>query len=142
MSIKIKQRLVSMDTDIFQVFVEETHICECDNFFKAFCGLLACIYVMNLAYPKTWEKTFTFVQNILIGLKDNEGQVSIDRRFVAVLSSINAEVDKWKFDFNYYCHCCYGLSRSYDGLWGHLLAERGYSKGLRPFVSHTFLFLW
>jgi hypothetical protein len=39
-------------------------------------------------------KTFTFVQNILIGLKDNEGQVSIDRRIVAVLSSINAELDK------------------------------------------------
>ena len=49
---------------------------------------------MNLAYPKTWEKTFTFVQNIMIGLKDNEGQVSIDRRIVAVLSSINAELDK------------------------------------------------
>jgi hypothetical protein len=55
MSIKIKQRMLSMDTDIFQVFVEETHIYECDNFFEAFCGLLACIYVMNLAYPKTWE---------------------------------------------------------------------------------------
>ena len=55
MSIKIKQRMLSMDTDIFQVFVEETHIYECDNFFEAFCGLLACIYVMNLVYPKTWE---------------------------------------------------------------------------------------
>jgi hypothetical protein len=55
MSIKIKQRMLSMDTDIFLVLVEETHIYECDNFFEAFCGLLACIYVMNLAYPKTWE---------------------------------------------------------------------------------------
>jgi hypothetical protein len=36
MSIKIKQRMLSMDTDIFQVFVEETHIYECDNFFEAF----------------------------------------------------------------------------------------------------------
>jgi hypothetical protein len=54
--------------------------------FEAFCGLLACIYVMNLAYPKTWEKTFTFVQNILIGLKDNEGQVSIDRRIVTIVN--------------------------------------------------------
>ena len=57
--------------------------------------------------PQNMEKTFTFVQNILIGLEDNEGQVSIDRRIVAVLSSINAELDKWKFDFNYYCHSCY-----------------------------------
>ena len=41
MSIKIKQRILSMDTDIFLVLVEETHIYECDNFFEAFCGLLA-----------------------------------------------------------------------------------------------------
>jgi hypothetical protein len=26
---------------------------------------------MNLAYPKGLEKTFTFVQNILLGLRDN-----------------------------------------------------------------------
>jgi hypothetical protein len=32
MSIKIKQRMLSTDMDIFQVFVEETHIYECDNF--------------------------------------------------------------------------------------------------------------
>ena len=38
MSIKIKQRILSMDTDIFQVFVEETHIFECDNFLKHFVG--------------------------------------------------------------------------------------------------------
>lgn len=94
LAIRIKQRILSMDTDIFQVVVETTNVFDCDNFFEAFSGLLACIYVMNLAYPKTWEKTFTFVQNILIGLKDNEGQVNIDRRIVSVLSSINAELEK------------------------------------------------
>ena len=36
MSINIKQRMLSMDTDIFQVFVEETHIYECDNFVEVF----------------------------------------------------------------------------------------------------------
>ena len=38
MSIKTKQGIFSMDTDIFQVFVEETHIFECDNFLKLFVG--------------------------------------------------------------------------------------------------------
>jgi hypothetical protein len=45
MSIKIKQRMLSMDKECcpwiriyIQVFVEETHIYECDNFLKLFVG--------------------------------------------------------------------------------------------------------
>ena len=80
-----------MDTDTFSVFAEEVEIFKCDSFFEAFSGLLACIYVLNLAYPKELEKSFLFVQNVLLGLKD---ECTIDKRLVNVLSRINIELKK------------------------------------------------
>jgi len=100
MSIKIKHRILSMDTDIFQVFVEETNIFWMWQFFKIFLWVTGMYLCHEFGLPQNVGKTFTFVQNILIGFVENEGQISIDRRIVAVLSSINAELDKWKFDFN------------------------------------------
>ena len=49
---------------------------------------------MNLAYPKGLEKTFTFVQNILLGLRDNADANTIDKRIVNVLSLLNSELKK------------------------------------------------
>ncbi|OPL33421.1 hypothetical protein AM593_01980, partial [Mytilus galloprovincialis] len=57
----------------------------------AYSGLLACIYVLNLAYPKDLEKSFLFVQNILLGLKDNEAN-TIDKRIECVL---HVTCDEW-----------------------------------------------
>jgi hypothetical protein len=95
--------------------------------------------VMNPPLPKkelhhvewVWTKIYSQTVCSLTSMQEFAQNIHICslparyRRIVAVLSSINAELDKWKFDFNYYCHCCYGLSRSSDGLWGHLLAEGG-----------------
>jgi len=49
---------------------------------------------MNLAYPKGLETTFTFVQNILLGLGDNADANTIDKRIVNVLSLLNSELRK------------------------------------------------
>ncbi|XP_048750341.2 uncharacterized protein LOC125662203 [Ostrea edulis] len=94
MGIKFKKNIMTMDTESFIVYAEGTEVFKCDSFFEAYTGLLACIYVMNLAYPKGLEKTLLFVQNILIGLKDNAEKNSIDKRIVNVLSLINAELKK------------------------------------------------
>lgn len=94
MGIKFKKNIMTMDTESFIVYAEGTEVFKCDSFFEAYTGLLACIYVMNLAYPKGLEKTLLFVQNILIGLKDNAEKNSIDKRIVNVLLLINAELKK------------------------------------------------
>lgn len=62
--------------------------------FYAYSGLLACIYVMNLAHPKGLEKTFAFVQNICLGLRDNADANTIDKRVVNVLPLLNSELKK------------------------------------------------
>ncbi|XP_071173906.1 sterile alpha motif domain-containing protein 3-like isoform X2 [Mytilus edulis] len=93
MAIKVHTHIMTMDTDAFSVFAEDTEVFKCDSFFEAYSGLLACIYVLNLAYPKDLEKSFLFVQNILLGLKDNEAN-TIDKRIVNVLSMVNGEIKK------------------------------------------------
>lgn len=60
------------------------------NFYQILTTLLASIYVFNIVYPKNWLKTFTFIQNVLVGLKNQLGQVSLDKRILGVLASLNA----------------------------------------------------
>jgi len=69
--------------------VEGVKLCECDTFFQAYTALVGSFYVFNLVYPKCWEKTLPFVQNIIVGLKDCQGQISWDKRILTVLTSIN-----------------------------------------------------
>jgi len=90
--ILIKERLLSMEEDAFYVYVEGVKLCECSNFFEAYTVFLGAFYVFNLAYPKTWEKTLTFVQNVLLGIKDEQGQVQLDRRILSVLTAINEKL--------------------------------------------------
>ena len=74
--ILIKDQLLSMEEKTFMVYVEGVKLCECDTFFQAYTALVGSFYVFNLVYPKCWEKTLPFVQNIIVGLKDCQGQIS------------------------------------------------------------------
>ncbi|CAC5426220.1 unnamed protein product [Mytilus coruscus] len=92
--INVKDKLLSVDKCAFEVVIEGVTIFECENFIEAISSIIGCIYTFNLAYPKPWEKFFTFIQNVIIGLKDDEGRVNLDRRILTVLSSINSELSK------------------------------------------------
>lgn len=91
--ISVKDKILTMNEEAFGVKVDGCTIFECDNFFQAFCGCIASIYVFNLAYPKELTKYFTFVQNILIGLKDGEGKINLDKRILNVLAALNTEMN-------------------------------------------------
>lgn len=88
--ILVKDKLLSMGEDNFSVHIEGLSVNGCENFFQCYTVLIAVIYVFNLAYPKKWVKTLTFVQNALVGLKDQQGEVILDRRILGVLSSLNS----------------------------------------------------
>lgn len=88
--ILIKDKLLSMGDEEFCVYVEGVKVKDCDNFFQYYVILVAAIYVFNLVYPKTWMKSLTFVQNVLIGLKDQQGQGTLDRRILSVLTALNS----------------------------------------------------
>jgi hypothetical protein len=92
MGIIAETNLLAMGTNRFSVSLEKVEICRSDNFFEAYSGLLACIYVMNLAYSKALEESFLFVQNVLLELKDTTD--TFDKRIVNVLSLINSELKK------------------------------------------------
>lgn len=88
--ILVKDKLLCMGEDDFTVHIEGAKVTGCENFFQCYTVLIAAIYVFNLAYPKKWVKTLTFVQNVLVGLKDQQGEVNLDRRILGILSSLNA----------------------------------------------------
>lgn len=88
--ILVKEKLLSMGEDVFVVYIEGEKLTGCEIFYQILTTLLASIYVFNIAYPKNWLKTFTFIQNVLVGLKDQLGQVSLDKRILGVLASLNA----------------------------------------------------
>ncbi|XP_061192221.1 sterile alpha motif domain-containing protein 3-like isoform X2 [Saccostrea echinata] len=90
--IKINQNILSMDNEAFEILLENESVFKCENFFQAFCGLIATIYVFNIAYPKPVEKTFMFFQQVMIGLKDEGGHHNIDKRILGVLTNINREL--------------------------------------------------
>lgn len=62
----------------------------CENFFQAFVVFIASIYVFNKVYPGKWVKSLTFTQNVVVGLKDQQGQINLDKRIVNVLASLNS----------------------------------------------------
>jgi len=92
--INVKDIILSLDNCVFNVVIDNIIVFECDNFIEAFIGLVGCIYIFNLAYPKPWEKFLTFIQNVVIGLKDEEGKVNLDRRILTVLNNINTGLQK------------------------------------------------
>lgn len=79
-----------MGEDVFVVYIEGEKLTGCEIFYQILTTLLASIYVFNIAYPQNWLKTFTFIQNVLVGLKNQLGQVSLDKRILGVLASLNA----------------------------------------------------
>ncbi|KAL5014749.1 hypothetical protein ScPMuIL_009019 [Solemya velum] len=88
-SIYVKQKVLTMESDAFVVDVDGLKLCACDNFFEAFSALIASIYIFNLAYPKELTKSLTFIQNVIIGLKDSEVHINLDRKILNVVSLIN-----------------------------------------------------
>ena len=86
---QIKDKLLSMGEEQFTIHVEGMTITVCENFFQAYVTLIAGIYTFNLVYPPKLVKTLTFVQNVLVGLKDQQGQINLDRRIINVLASLN-----------------------------------------------------
>lgn len=85
-----RQSLLTMDDKAFCLKLEGTVLFECDTFLKLIAGLMATIYTFNLVYPKVWEKTLTFIQNVILGLKDGD---RIDKKIVSVLiCQINREI--------------------------------------------------
>ncbi|KAL5010832.1 hypothetical protein ScPMuIL_013137 [Solemya velum] len=91
-SIYVKQKVLTMESDAFVVNVDGLKLCACDNFFEAFSALIASIYIFNLAYPKELTKSLTFIQNVIIGLKDSEGHINFDRKIRNVVSLINLKL--------------------------------------------------
>lgn len=81
-----------MDSDAFSLRVEGHTVFTCDTFLECVIGLIASIYCLNLVYPKELEKTLTFIQNVVLGLKD--GDRNIDKRIVSVLTELNKEKQK------------------------------------------------
>lgn len=84
-----RQSLLTMDDKTFCLKLEGTVLFECDTFLELITGLMATIYTFNLVYPKVWEKTLTFIQNVILGLKDGD---RIDKKNVSVLTDINREI--------------------------------------------------
>lgn len=81
----VKSGILAIEKDAFCINLEGSCLLTCDTFMEMISGLIATIYTFNLVYPKVWEKTLTFIQNILLGLKDGE---RIDKRIVSTFLEI------------------------------------------------------
>lgn len=85
-----KDKLLSMGEEEFAVYGEGCKLLGCEKFFQEFVVFIASIYVFNLVYPGKWVKSLTFTQYLLVGLKDQQGQINLDKRIVNVLASLNS----------------------------------------------------
>lgn len=89
-SIKCKEaNLLEVEEGAYSLIIEGEMVSEADTFIDIFLALIASIYTFNLAYPKVWEKSLLFIQNIIMNLKDGE---DIDRRLISVLADLNKEM--------------------------------------------------
>ncbi|CAC5420819.1 unnamed protein product [Mytilus coruscus] len=88
LELHVRQGVLTVDNKAFYLKLEGSILFECDTFLELICGLIATIYAFNLVYPKVWEKTLTFIQNVILGLKDGD---NVDKRIVSVLTDINRE---------------------------------------------------
>ena len=74
------------------VYVEGAKLCDCYTFVQAYTALDGSFYVFKLVYPKCWEKTLALFQNIIMVLKNCQGQITLDKRILTVLTSINEQL--------------------------------------------------
>ncbi|XP_071086230.1 sterile alpha motif domain-containing protein 3-like [Haliotis cracherodii] len=81
-------KISTTSSGAFQVHLEGHLVFVGDTFMQAVAGLMAAIYTFNLAYPKECEKTFLFIQKIVLRLADDE---QVDKRIVSVLAQIQKE---------------------------------------------------
>ena len=90
-NIKCKEaNLLEVEEGAYSLIIEGEMVSELSNtFIDIFLVLIASIYIFNLAYPKGWEKSLPFIQNIIMNLKDGE---DIDRRLISVLADLNKEM--------------------------------------------------
>lgn len=87
----VKDKLLTMDIQAFELQIDQKTIFKCDTFIELFTGFLAAVYCFNLAYPKEMTKTLTFFQNVFLNLND-EGR--LDKKIVSVVTELNKEKQK------------------------------------------------
>ena len=80
--------MLTIGEDEFTIHIEGTTITGCENF-QAYVTLIAATYTFNLVNPPKLIKALTLAQNVRVGLKDQQGQISLDRRIINVLASLN-----------------------------------------------------
>ena len=66
----LNQFLLNEETK-FKVIVEGEVIGSAEDFFNAFTLYMASFYVFNIAYPKDFEKSLTFIQKFFLEILDD-----------------------------------------------------------------------
>ncbi|XP_052076738.1 uncharacterized protein LOC127714725 [Mytilus californianus] len=87
----IKDRILSMGNDLFELKVDGDVIFRCDTFLELITGLIASIYCFNLVYPKPIEKSLLFIQNCIMSLNDGG---KVDKKILSVITELNREKTK------------------------------------------------
>ena len=55
----------------FDIYADGIKILTVKSMAKAFANLIACFFVLNIAYPTKMQKTLTFLQKVILGLQDS-----------------------------------------------------------------------
>ena len=69
----------------FTLQVDGNTVMECDSFLERFMALIGAIYCYNLVYPKQIKKTMVFIENMILGIKDEQG---IDRKIISGVAAV------------------------------------------------------
>lgn len=86
----VSKKILTMDDDMFSLVLEGDVLLKTGSFLSVFNLMMAAVYTLNLAYPKSLEKTLLFIQTIVLGLKDTSEQI-LNKKLLSVLTELKRD---------------------------------------------------
>ena len=80
-----KELSISIHRNVLKVIVDNIVMCSTKSFVESLAAFVACFWVLDARYPKHMSKLLQFVQRCLLGLKDPDPKIKLNKSAVNVI---------------------------------------------------------